>query len=221
MCGYIGNVHQAPGVIDLMNELGITLPLPYFQSYQLRIHPALITAGEGGYHLSNAMWWYAMKKVGGNWVPDTDITSFNARNLASRMWKPAIESRRGLIFGTEVGESKGKDRYLMRSQMGLAVGTVYQDWHAPGVEPIRSMAVITRPPHPRFSQYHDKSIPHFLPMDAEAIKTWLDPRVGSDHPEIRELLETPKIHTPLSVTKVKSFVRAEPLGEPEELAADE
>jgi putative SOS response-associated peptidase YedK len=221
MCGYIGNVHQAPGVIDLMMELGITLPLPYFKSHVLQMHPALITAGEGEYHLSEAMWWYAMKKLGGQWEPDTSITCFNARNLGSPMWKPALETHRGVIFGTEIGESKDKNRYLMRSPTGLAIGAVYKDWSTPDAEPLRSMAVITRPPHPRFSQYHDKAIPLFLPLKLHAIKTWLDPTVGSNHPDIRKLLENPKIYTPLTVTKVKTFVRAEPLGEPEELAADE
>lgn len=220
MCGYIGNLHEAPGVIDLMGELGISIPLPFFQSYQRRIHPALITAGAEGYQLSKAIWWYALKREGDVWVPNPEITSFNARNLQGRMWRLAIASRRGVILGTEVGESKGKNHYLMRSDSGLAVGTVYQDWHTPGGETVRSMAVITRPPHPRFSKYHDKSIPHFLPMDAEVIKTWLDPETDSEHPVIRELLEQPKIYTPLTVTQVKSFIRAEPVGQPEELAAD-
>lgn len=221
MCGYIGNLYEAPGVIDLMEELGIQLPLPYFQSYQRRIHPALITADQGVPTLSKAIWWFAMKREGQTWVPNPEITSFNARNLDSRLWKPAVESRRGLIFGTEVGESKGRDHYLMRTESGLAVGALYQDWHTPGGDVVRSMAVITRRPHSRFSQYHDKSIPMFLPMDAVTLRTWLDPAIGIEHPEIASLLKTPKIYTPLSVTRAKSFKRGEPFGEPEWLDADD
>lgn len=220
MCGFIGNLHEAPGVIDLMEELGITLPLPFFQSYQRRIHPALITQDSSGYSLSNAIWWYALKRHGEIWVPNEKITSFNARNLDSKLWKPAIEQRRGVVFATEVGESKGRDRYLMRTDRGLALGAVYQDWHSPGNDTIRSMAIITRPPHPRFSKYHDKSIPMFLPLDAKIIKIWLDPDNGSEHPQIQSLLSHPQIYTPLAVTPVKSFVRAEPLGETERLSAD-
>lgn len=221
MCGYIGNLYEAPGVIDLMEELGIQVPLPFFQSYQRRVHPALITAETGVPALSSAIWWYAMKREGHTWVPNPDITSFNARNLDGRLWKPAVKSRRGLIFGTEVGESKGRDHYLMRTDSGLAVGALYQDWYMPGEEVIRSMAVITRPPLERFSQYHDKSIPMFLPMEADILRTWLDPACGADHPVIASLLNAPRIYTPLEVTRVKSFKRGEPLGDTEALAADE
>lgn len=221
MCGYIANRHEAPGVIDLMEELGIQPPLPFFQSYPRRIHPALITTDNGTPRLSEAIWWYAMQREGQGWVPNPNVTSFNARSLDGRLWKSAIETRRGLIFGTEIGESKGRDHYLMRTDRGLAVGALYQDWHTPDGDAIRSMAVITRPPHPRFSQYHDKSILMFLPMDAVTLRTWLDPTFGSDHPVIASLLNNSKIYTPLSVTRVKSFKRGEPLADPEWLDADE
>ncbi|WP_341936857.1 hypothetical protein [Marinimicrobium sp. C2-29] len=82
------------------------------------------------------------------------------------------------------------------------------------------MAVITRPPHPRFSRYHDKSIPFFLPLDPEVIRTWLDPKIGADDPVIKSLLDRPKIYSSLSVTRVKSFVRGEALDAPEELLPD-
>lgn len=200
-----------------MEELGIQLPLPYYQSYQRRTHPALITQEGDKYVISEAMWWYALKREGDKLVPNPDITSFNARNLDAPLWRNAINHRRGIILGTEIGESKDGKHYLMRSKEGLALGAVYKDWEAPNGQIVRSMAVITRPPHPRFSKYHDKSIPAFLPLDNRTVANWLNPDHPSNDSAIAGILDTPKIYSHLEVTKVKSFKRAEPLQETEYL----
>ncbi len=220
MCGYIGNLHEAPGVIDLMEELGIPLPLPYYQSYQRRMHPALITQEGDKYVISEVMWWYALKREGNKLVPNPEITSFNARNLDAPLWRNAINHRRGIILGTELGESKDGKRYLMRSKEGLALGALFKDWEAPNGETVRSMALITRPPHPRFSRYHDKSIPAFLPLQLDTIASWLNPENTQSTSAISEILDTPKIYNELTVTKVKSFKQAQHLGEPETLQVD-
>lgn len=220
MCGYIGNLHDAPGVIDLLDELGITLPLPYYQAYPRRLHPALITLAGDQCVLSKATWWYALKRDGDKLVPNPDVTSFNARHLHSRLWHNAINRRRGIVLATELGESKGNKHYLMRSKDGIAIGAVYKDWNAPGGEVVRSMAIITRPPHPRFARYHDQSIPAFLPLDKATLDAWLDPMIESTHPAIADILETPRLYTDFSVTEVKTFKRAEALTGAKVLPAD-
>lgn len=220
MCGYLGNMHDHPMVRPLLDQLGIPLLYPRGQYYQRRIHDGLITAGAGGHELTRALWWYALRPDGGNMVPNPDITSFNARNLDGRMWRRAINERRGIVLATEVGESLGRDRYLMRGQDIMPVGAVYKDWQAPGGEIVRSMAVITRPPHERFSRYYDKSIPCFLPPDADFLTQWLDPAVPADSPEIADLLDRPRIYTDLEVIPVKTFKRGEKQGETEWLEAD-
>ncbi|ROQ19864.1 putative SOS response-associated peptidase YedK [Marinimicrobium koreense] len=205
MCGYIGNLHEAPGVIDLMEELGILLPLPYYQSYQRRMHPALITQEGDKYVISEAMWWYALKREGDKLVPNPDITSFNARNLDAPLWRDAINHRRGIILGTEIGESKDGKRHLMRSKEGLALGAVYKDWEAPNGQIVRSMAVITRPPHPRFSEYHDKSLPAFLPLSKCTLTSWLNPYNDAHDVNIYNILNTSKIYNDLIITSVRTF----------------
>ena len=81
------------------------------------------------------------------------------------------------------------------------------------------MALITRPPHPRFSRYHSKSIPCFLPLDVDFIKSWLDPQLPASD-AIKALLDQPRIYADLQVTQVKTYKRAEPLAEAQSLPAD-
>ncbi len=220
MCGYFGNLHECPAVVDLLNQLRIPLPYPVSQNYQRRPVTGLITAVPGGgYSMSTAVWWYAMKMDAGQWVPNEKVTSFNARNLQSPLWKEAIAQRRGVVFASEVGESNGRDRYLMRSTEGLALGAVYRDWVAPSGAAVRSMAIITRPPHARFSRYHDKSIPCFLPLDVDVLKCWLDPALPTSD-AIERMLETPRLYSDLNVTRVKTYQRGEALAAAELLSKD-
>jgi putative SOS response-associated peptidase YedK len=220
MCGYFGNTHESPAIASLLNQLQIPLPYPRGQYYMLRTCDGLVARGGNSYEVTPAIWWYALKWQDGKLEPNRDITSFNARNLESRLWRKPINERRGLVFASEIGETKGKQHYLMRAPQGLALGAVYQDVQT-DQGPVRSMALITRPPHPRFSQYHDKAIPLFLPLDTDIVKAWLDPGTPASDPAIQELLESPRITTDLEVTPVKTFKRGETTGKSETLKADE
>ncbi len=227
MCGYFGNLHECPAIIDLMNQLQIPLPYPEFRN-----NPSfggacesqgLVTYENGVYHLSNAIWWYDRDRASDTFKP-SKYTSFNARNLEGRMWKNAIKTRRGLVFASELGESNGKKgkeaaRHLMRSQDGFALGCLFKDWENTDGSTTRSFAVITRDPHDRFKKYHEKAFPLFLPNDPVAIKEWLDPEVETS-PIIEEILNDPKLPVDLEVTRVKTFKNAEPLGEAEILEKD-
>ncbi|VUD63996.1 hypothetical protein TDB9533_03224 [Thalassocella blandensis] len=225
MCGYFGNLHESPVVVDLMNQIGIPLPYPQSQSYPMRMTQGLVLCeldehGERQYSVSDCLWWFQLQMEDGQFKPNEKVTSFNARDLSKPLWKKAAKQRRGLVFATELGESQQKSRYLMRSEEGFALGAVYKDWtHPQSGEVLRSMAIITRPPHPRFSQYHEKSLPLFIPLKADLIRDWLDPNIETNV-AIEELLESPSITTPLKVTQVKTYKRGEPLSEEAVLEAD-
>lgn len=219
MCGYFGHLHERQVIQDLMKELGIPSPYPLQRAYQRQLYNGLITHTGEDYSVDSAIWWYALRKESGKHIVNEKVTTFNARNLSSNMWKNAIKRRRGLVFATELGESKGRDKYLMRSKEGFALACVYKDWTDEDQSYKRFFAVITRPPHPRFDVYHDKSIPLFIPLDPVVIGEWLDPNI-EDSLIIEELLTNPRLRTNFDVTKVKSYKNAEPLGETEFLEQD-
>lgn len=220
MCGYIGNLHESPAVIDLFNRLHIPLPYPLGQYYTLQPCPGLITATADGYQRSTGLWWYATKRENGKAIPNMEITSFNARNLNSSMWRKPMNERRALVIATEIGETQGKSHYLMRtSTRPLAIGALYQDAKTPDGF-TRSFALITRPASSSFARYHEKAMPLFLPWESDMLQHWLNPAVTADDPVIQALVDKPGITTDLEVTRVKTFKRAEPLGAPEVLKAD-
>ena len=219
MCGYFGTVHEAGSIDDLMDWLGIKKSYPIGQSYPRKITQGLITCEQEGYQVSDALWWYQLKPQNGSHVVNEDITSFNARELNRPLWVEASRTRRGLVAATELGESQGKNRYLMRSQEGFMLGAVYKDWQNADGSRLRSMAIITRPPHEAFKPYHEKSTPLFIPWDPTIIQDWLNPNLATS-PVIEDLLARPKITTDLEVTPVKTYKRAEPIGSSTQIPSD-
>ncbi|MBU2978449.1 SOS response-associated peptidase family protein [Alteromonas sp. C1M14] len=227
MCGFIKRVTDSPAVINLLDEVGLQEVIPNFRVEQgeLNFYPAfgqnptrrianVIISPE---KTVDATWWFDCKAVG-NTLEVGKRTTFNARNLDSPYWQKAVQGYRAIIVATAVGESqqmgKGSQHYLMEADKGLLIGAVYR----PFANGLYSTAVITRPPHERFSDYHDKSIPCFLPHDADFVSAWLsDTKVD---PVIDEVLAKPKIYQDLKVTNVKTFKNADAKGMPEYLDAD-
>ncbi len=218
MCGYFGNLHECPVVIDLMNKIGIALPYPFQRSYQRRMVHCLVTSQENDYSMSDAVWWFAMKHKEGKLVPNEKYTSFNARDLDKPLWREATKTSRGLMFATELGESQGKSRYLMKSKTGFALGCLYKDWLTPDGEAARSFAVITRPATPGFAKFHKKAMPLFLPMDITVIEEWLAPDIDTS-PLIEKILQSSRLYCDLEITPLKSYKHSEPVGETELLEA--
>jgi len=218
MCGYYGNTHECPEVIDLMNQLRLPL-YPTGQQYVMREVDGLVTAAPEGYQFGKAIWWYALKWDKGQLVPNAEITSFNARNLESRMWREPINERRAVVFATEIGETQGKSHYLMKARTPLAMGALYQDYLT-DAGPVRSFALITRPAHPEFAKFHEKAMPLFLPLEQDVIEKWLDPAVPAEDPQIRHILEHPRITSDLDVIPVGTFKRGEPIGPAQVLRRD-
>lgn len=218
MCGYFGNLHECPAVIDLMNQLNLPLPYPVQRAYQRRPFDGLVYHDGHNFKLSKAIWWFALKYEKGRLVPNDKITSFNARDLDKPLWSKAMRTRRAVVFATELGESNGKDKYLMRSDKGFALGCLYREWETEQ-ENLKSFAVITRPPHDRFSTYHKKAFPLFIPLQTSAITTWLT--APYDSPELQYWLNAPRLTVDLSVTQVKTYKDAVPLSTPEILKSDD
>ena len=185
MCGYFGNLHESPVVINLFNQLGIPLTnapptkikqpqfLPVQEDFLSPSHDEnntdnnpfigqfyprdrvanLITHEDGQFNFSEALWWYQLRYSHNGLIADESITSFNARELHKPLWRDAIRYRRGLIIATEIGESQEDKRYLMKSDNAFGLGVIYKDWKIDNMI-LRSMAVITRPPHERLSLIH-------------------------------------------------------------------
>ena len=101
----------------------------------------------------------------------------------------------------------GLHSYLMEAPGALILGALYQRYDSHG-QSIYSTAVITRDPHDRFSRYHTKAFPLFLPADPEFIRLWLDPAVKT-HPDIDALLAEPKLFYDLRVTPVRTYKSGE------------
>ncbi len=219
MCGYFGNLHECPEVLDLLMDLDIPLPYPRGQYYQRCVVSGLVTATENKLYLSDAIWWFALKWQDGAWRVNENITSFNARNLTRPIWRKALQWQRGVVFASELGETKSGVHYLMKAPKGMALAALYKDWTGPDGKIVRSMAVITQDAHPRFANFHDKSTPCFLPMKGPFLRHWLDPQIASS-PDIEALLSKPILHSDLNVTPVKTFRHAQSLGDTQYLAAD-
>jgi len=65
--------------------------------------------------------------------------------------------------------TKKKNQYLMEGNDGFILGALYKESESED-GPVYSAVNITRPPHPERSRYHEKSVPLFLPPDAEFLK---------------------------------------------------
>ena len=219
MCGYVGRKHQIPEEqIHHWRDFADLLRLPGGQYYNRHSVEHLVTAESGKPDYSTALWWYALREQGGVVQINPKATSFNARNLSSPLWKDAIQTRRAVLFASEIGESNGAKRYLMRSNTVFPLGCIYKDWVFYG-SAARSFALITRDPHPAFAQYHPKSMPLFLPSDPEFLTHWLDPSV-TQSAAISEVLDAPKLRVSFDVTPVKTYKRGETLGASQKLMAE-
>ncbi|WP_334020759.1 SOS response-associated peptidase family protein [Alteromonas sp. S015] len=234
MCGFIQRITDSPDVIALLEEVGLTRTIPLFanessSSNVINFYPAfgktperqitnLIVSGDS---TIDATWWFDAKPVGDSLMIG-DRTTFNARNLDSPYWGKFIRERRAVVVATAVGESnpvgKGKAHYLMKPTSGaLLIGAVYRRFS----NGLFSCAVVTRPPVEGFSQYHEKSIPCFLPHNSHAINSWLAADLqGALNAEVEYILNNPRIYSDIEVTRVNTFKGAEVIGEVNVLKAE-
>ncbi|GFD92010.1 hypothetical protein KUL156_53010 [Alteromonas sp. KUL156] len=234
MCGFIQRITDSPHVIALLEEVGLTQTIPLFvnefsTTKIINFYPAFGKSPErqitnlivSGDRTVDATWWFDAKPDGET-LQVGDRTTFNARNLDSPYWGKFIRERRAVVVATAVGESnprgKGKAHYLMKPTSGaLLIGAVYRRFS----NGLFSCAVVTRPPIEGFSQFHEKSIPCFLPHNAHAVKAWLAADTqGRLNNDVEFMLNHPRLYTDLEVTQVKTFKNAEVIGEPVLLKAE-
>jgi len=229
MCGFIQRDACSPGVFNILRKVGLDNLIPAFEKEdagKLNFYPAfgknpnrqienLIVSPN---KTVDATWWFDCKPDGDT-LEVGDRTTFNARNLDSPFWKGAVRHNRAIVVGTALGESNKvgstNEHYLMNAKGAILFGAVYREFE----NGCYSTAVITRPPHERFSKYHQKSIPCFLPHDKDFVSAWLDG--DAKDALVMSELDNPKIHQDLAVTKVKTFKGGESLSDDELLVADQ
>lgn len=229
MCGYVRRHIPNKNLNQFMELLGQMDLFPHEGGEELQhFYPAfgkdpnrtidIILREDGRLRRVDATWWFDCTEEEEKLVVG-ERTTFNARNLDSPYWKAAIRSRRAIIVGTGLGESKivdgKKHQYLMTSASPILIGAVYRKF--PGGQ--YSCALITRDSHPRFDQYHDKAFPLFLPYDSALLNLWLSEE-REDHPVIASLLDQPKLFPHLVVQEVKSFKQGKAVGAPAVLEPD-
>lgn len=231
MCGYARrhvSTRQLRELADLLSDGGLMLRrgvetlahfYPAFGGAASKQLNDLVIRGEDGIHTVDATWWFDCTEDGDGLLVNNKLTTFNARNLASRYWRGAIRHHRGIFIATGIGEGKmtdGKNRhYLVESDQPILLGCVYRAFP----NGCYSAAIITRDTHLRFEKYHDKAFPLMLPHDPQFLELWLSD-AREDDPAIADLLEHPRIFNDLKITHVKTFKDAQPLGDTEYLTAD-
>ena len=221
MCGHIKRVTDNPNVKKLMALIGMeNTSLAGGNFYPGSSVDGIIIENKAGRQSINALWWFLLDENTGK--PNYKYATFNARRLDGKLWKSAIKHHRCLIVATGIGESKGekkeKKSFLMESDEAFFLGGLYRTYQFDN-ELIYTFSVITRAPHPRFSQYHDKAIPLFMPSKQDVLNQWLDPK-ENDGTNFDKMLNQPSITVDFKVTPVKSTKRLEAVGETEFLAKD-
>lgn len=238
MCGYARRHISSKDLIEFMKSIRLMTALGNKQPSEELLHfrPAfggaayqqikdLIIREDGELKAVDATWWYQCEEHEGQLIVDNKLTTFNARNLQNKYWIPGIRHHRGIVLATAIGEGKEvmtadnkkkKFSYFVEGDTPLLIGAVYRKFE----NNLYSTAIITRDEHPRFSEFHDKAFPLFLPPDPEFLQLWLSDEPET-HPVIAHLLENPRIFNTLKVTEVKTFKDALAKGETITLAPDE
>jgi putative SOS response-associated peptidase YedK len=220
MCGYAQRMRAIPKAQRYLEEWGINEALPMGRFWPgTTMTGVIIESAEQGIHAIDAIWWFLLAPKDGQLKPDRKITCFNARNLDGRLWKSPFKTSRCLIPVSAIVETKGKQSYLMEAEGGAFLGGLYRTW-GDGAQQVHSCSVITCPPPPRFSEYHDKSIPLFMPLDDGILRRWLDPTFH-EADFFRGMIDTPGLPYDFTVAPVKNSQHVEPLGEFEVLGRDQ
>lgn len=227
MCGYIERTRpQRNAVYDEYLSLRGIEDLPLGRFFPGTRLSGVVFERDGRLNAVEAIWWYQLQREDDAWRPLRKVTSFNARNLDNRLWRKPIKTHRCIVPATAIVETiedprdpKKKHSYLMDAPEGILLGGVYGEYDHAG-ETTYSCAVITLNPHERFSMYHDKATPLFLPVDSQLLDRWLDPTFTDFDFFRMSLMDQPRLPNDFVVTPVKNSKTLAPLGEAEHLAAD-
>ncbi|MGF2688059.1 SOS response-associated peptidase [Marinobacter sp. DUT-3] len=225
MCGRY-NVIDDPKVQYLLEILGI----PIRAQTRLNIAPGakgqIVYENNQGRTLEDAIWSLLIERKpdGTGYRPSPKYSTFNAQSGSlgsSPLWKKRFQSQRAIIpasgFHEWTGEKGRKQCYNIHPlDSAIAFAGLYELWDFQG-ETVPSFTIVTLPPHPRFSHIHPKSIP--LMLTPEDFDMWLDPYLTNIDP-LQHLLKT-QIRQPLAVEPIRTPADLEPVGQGEEIEADE
>lgn len=227
MCGYVERQRATATTTyhDFLLSLGIReLPLGRFYPGS-RMSGVIFQRGDT-IEVVDAIWWFKLHWDDGAYKPMRKVTSFNARNLGNNLWKKPVKTHRCIIPATAIVETieeennpKKKHSYLMDAPAGLLLGGLYAEYKDSDGGTTYSCTVITLDPHERFSKYHNKATPLFLPLDTKLLTTWLDPAF-TDFDYFRGLIERPQLPVDFVVTEVNNSQKLVPLDTPHRLQRD-
>lgn len=220
MCGHFRRDIKAPSLKPLLETIGMgQLKLSGGDFYPAAQVDGIIFEKEGVRQSHQAIWWFLLNK---DLKPNYRYATFNARRLDSPMWARPLQTQRCIIPVTAIGESIGekhqKKSYLMEADQAFFLGGLYNQYNNNG-NLVTTFSVITRNPHPRFSKYHDKATPLFMPAEPDLIDQWLDSAV-LDVSIFSDLLDISKIPVDFTVTQVNSTRKLQVVGDPEKLPRD-
>lgn len=227
MCGYVQRTRAlGRSYQDYLQSLKI-MELPFGRFFPGSKMSGVIFQREDAIHMIDAVWWYKLHwdSEKDKWVPLRKVASFNARNLENPLWRKPVKTHRCIIPATAIVETiedpddkKKKHSYLMESPEGMLLGGLFGEYKH-GDETTYSCTVVTLNSHERFSKYHNKATPLFLPLDEKLLATWLDPTF-TDFDYFRGLIETPQLPIAFDVTRVNNSQGLIPEGTVEILDRD-
>jgi putative SOS response-associated peptidase YedK len=220
MCGHFQRNTEHPTFRPLLKSIGLEqLSLTSGNFYPASLVDGIIFEKNAQRHSVQAVWWFLLDK---DMKPNYRYATFNARKLNSRLWARPLKHNRCIIPVTAIGESKGekseKQSFLLEGDEAFFLGGLYNQYEHDG-NVITTFSVITRDPHTRFSRYHDKATPLFMPFDENIIDQWLNPRVQNAD-VFKLILDNPKITVDFSVTEINSTRKLAVIGETERLLKD-
>lgn len=225
MCGRF-NVSDDPFVQGLLDELGIPLKIQPRRNISPGAYAQIVYETHQSRTLQDAIWSLLIERKpdGTGYRPSPKYSTFNARSGSlgtSPLWKKRFHSQRAIIpasgFHEWTGEKGRKQCHNIRPlDSAIAFAGLYELWDFQG-ETVPSVTIVTLPPHPRFSDIHPKSVP--LMLTPEDFDMWLDPNLANTDP-LQHLLKT-QIRHPLAVEPIRTPADLEPVGQGEEIEADE
>jgi len=227
MCVYIEReLNQARVIAEKLRSAGISQALDCFGESQdihaagsiVRARPAfgknpnarlpgMLWSQNRQLDIHDPIWWFDIDDNG----KFGDRASYNARNLHYPLWRDAVNRGRAVYLATAIGEkSSTGQQYRMVANEPFFLGGLMKQ-----VGNDYAGTIITRDPHERFSRYHHKAFPLFIPIDR--VQDWL---FSDDDQVIKDILDHPTLPVDFEVTPVKSYVSAQPVGPSEILSAD-
>jgi len=228
MCGYVERQRSLATTVyrDYLSSLGVN-ELPLGRFFPKTTMSGVIIQRETAIEVVDAIWWFKLQWEDGRYKPMAKVTSFNARNLSNNLWKKPVKTHRCIIPATAIVETiedkdnpKKKHSYLMDSPSGMLLGGLYAEYKNNDGDTTYSCAVITLNPHDRFSKYHNKATPLFLPLDNKILDLWLEPSF-QDFDFFRGFIDTPELPVAFNVTEVSNSQKLIPLGATECLDHDD